>query len=114
VSKYRPGELDQKIDFRRSILSDDGAGGQTETFCYIKKAVSAHVRPLSGKERERFDKLNAEELTLFVTRYRRDRLDISEDDTIIYDGDLYNIRRIPKRNKRSMYQEFYAERGVAV
>lgn len=106
---YRPGELDQKIDFSRIILESDGIGGQTEKVCVIKRGVAAHVRPLSGKEVERFDKLNAEELTLFVVRYRRD---IREDDFITYDGEDYNIRRIPKRNKRSMYQEFYAERGV--
>lgn len=108
---YRPGELDQKIKFTRMILTDDGMGGQDKSECVIASGVWALVRPLSGKEVERFDKLNAEELTLFVTRYRTD---IREDDTICYDGDLYNIKRIPKRNKRAMYQEFYAERGVAL
>lgn len=108
---YRPGELDQKICFKRPCRQSDGTGGYTVEYDDIDSHVWAKVRPLSGKEVDRFDKLNAEELTLFVTRSRKD---VNEGDVIVYGGIEFNIRRIPLRDSRYMYTEFYAERGVAV
>lgn len=108
---FRPGELDQKCDFLREVRTSDGMGGVELSTENIQQNVWTKVRPLSGKESERFDKLNAEELTLFVTRYRTD---IEEDDRIVWEGVGYNIRHIPRKSTRSMYSEFYAERGVAL
>ena len=86
-------------------------GGQNISTIVIEGDVWAKVRPLSGKEMERYDKLNAEELALFVTRYRDD---INEADTIEWSGVSFNIRRIPKTSSRYLYTEFIAERGVAL
>ncbi len=108
---YRTGELDQKIKFQREDKTSDGMGGNVVTIVDIANGVWCKVDALSGKESERFDKLNAEELTKFVTRYRTD---IKEDDIIEYLGVQYNIRYIPKRSTRTMYAEFFAERGVAL
>lgn len=107
---FRPGELDEKITFYENVRVDDGMGGVSLTPQDIEANVWAKVRPLSGKETERFDKLNADELTLFVTRFRTD---IEEDHLITWGGESFNIRHIPKKSRRSMYSEFYAERGVA-
>ena len=108
---FRPGELDEKICFYRETYVDDGIGGREVTTELLASNVWAKVRPLSGREAERFDQLNAEEMTLFVVRAR---CDIVEKDRILFDGVYYNIRRIPRRSKRAMYTEFYAERGVAL
>jgi len=107
---YRAGELDEKIDLYAEVLTDDGFGGKDLTIRFIDSDVFCKVRALSGKEVERFDKLNAEALSLFVIRYRDD---IKENDRIKFDDDEYNIRYIPKRTRRSMFLEMYAERGVA-
>lgn len=107
---YQPGELDQTIDFLRDKKTADGAGGSVVSSKRIATGVWAKVRPLSGNESHRFNKLNPEELTLFVTRYR---CDINEGDTIEWEGEKYNIRRIPRKSARHLYCEYYAERGVA-
>lgn len=107
---FRPGELDEKIEFYENVRVDDGMGGVSLTPQAIESDVWAKVRPLTGKETERFDKLNADELTLFVTRFRTD---IEEDHLINWGGESFNIRHIPKKSRRSMYSEYYAERGVA-
>ena len=105
------GELDQKIDFNREVAQGDGMGGQSIQLKLIAPGVWAGLRPLSGKESEQFDKINATSMAYFKTRYRTD---IKEDDRITFDGEQYNIRYIPKTSKRKLYTEYYAERGVAL
>ena len=108
---YRPGELDQKLNFLMELRIDDGMGGKETSLISIQENVWCKIRTLSGKEVERFDKLNASEYSVFVTRRRTD---IKESDTIQFDNVYYNIRHIPLESTRSMYTEFYAERGVAI
>jgi len=107
---YRPGELDQRITIEREILVDDGIGGQEVTLTNIATCISAHSRNLSGKESERYDKLNATSLNMFVVRYRND---LREDDRINWGNIEYNIRHIPNNGGRKLYTEIIAERGVA-
>lgn len=107
---YEVGQLDKKISFYKEIAASDGLGGQDITLVPIKKNVWCAVRPLSGKEIERFDKLNATAMAHFTVRYRED---VEEDDRIEYNGKYYNIRYIPDLDERKLYTEFYAERGVA-
>lgn len=109
--KYRPGELDQRIDIKREVLVSDGLGGQDERLENIATCISAHSRNLSGSESERFDKLNATSLNMFVVRYRND---LREDDRIFWNGESYNIRHIPSNGGRKLYTEIIAERGVAL
>ena len=109
--KYRPGELDQRITIRREKLVDDGMGGQDIQLTNVATCISALSRNLSGKESERYDKLNATSLNIFVIRYRSD---LQEDDRIEWDGDSYNIRHIPSNGSRKLYTEIVAERGVAL
>ena len=108
---YRAGELDQKITFKRESRVPDGQGGFETTLADLAVNIWSKVRPISGKETERFDKLNATETTLFVTRKRTD---IKENDTIEWSGVKYNIRHIARETNRKLYTEFYAERGVAI
>lgn len=106
----RPGMLDQKISFWREVEVSDGQGGVAINDQLIVGDVWCSVRPASGKESERFDKLNAEELCVFETRKRSG---INPKDKINYLGEWYNIRWIPRASSREMYDKFYAERGVA-
>ena len=108
---YRVGELDEKITIERESYIDDGMGGRDVVASVVRCNIWAKVRPLSGKEVERFDKLNTQEMALFVIRYD---CSIMIKDRILFDGFYYNIRNIPRRGSRAMYTEMYAERGVAL
>jgi SPP1 family predicted phage head-tail adaptor len=107
---WRPGELDQLITIKREQLASDGMGGETVTLVNLAADIWAKVRPMSGNESERFDKLNATMTNTFVVRYRDD---VREDDRIVWGGDEYNIRAIEKAGSRELYTVMMAERGVA-
>lgn len=107
---YRPGDLDQLITFKRWSVTDDGYGGSDKTLTDVAVDIWARIMPMSGRESKRFEKLNPEQTNSFVVRYRDD---ILEDDSILWDGDLYNIRSIQKAGSRELYLVMYAERGVA-
>lgn len=106
---YRPGEMNERISIVRESRTSDGAGGQTLTLTTLA-TVWAHVRPRSGREMERFDRINASGMYLFVIRYRTD---VEESDRILWKGEYYNIRFIAQGSGRTMYLELDAERGVA-
>ncbi len=107
---FRSGELDQLITIIRDAEADDGMGGQDLTPSNVVVDLYAHVRPLSGSETKKFEKLNATFMNLFVVRYRDD---ILETDRILWNGEEYNIRSNPKAGARKLYIEIFAERGVA-
>ena len=110
MSNYRIGELDQKINIQREVRIPDDMGGHTLNLENIAVCQWAHVRPMSGSEAERFDKLNPVATELFVIRWRGD---LQEDDRVIWEGVEYNIRYIKNAGGRKLYLEFFAERGVA-
>lgn len=107
---WRPGELDQLITIKREVLTSDGLGGQNVALVDLVVGLWAKVKPMSGSEAEKFDKLNASMLNTFVVRYRDD---VREDDRIIWGGEQYNIRSIAKAGSRELYTVITAERGVA-
>jgi len=107
---YRSGELDQFITIYRDTETDDGMGGQDLTRTNVVEDLYCYVRPLSGSESKKFEKLNAEMTNLFVVRYRDDVL---ESDRILWGSEEYNIRAIQKAGSRKLFLEIYAERGVA-
>jgi len=105
----RPGELDQRIAFYDLVETSDDMGGDTVTDTLIDSAW-AHVRPLSTREREEYQRVNAEASYVFVIRNRQD---ILEKYSIEWEGVRYNIRGIPQKKKRALYLDIVAERGVA-
>lgn len=107
---YRSGELDQLIDIKRITRTDDGYGGDSSAPTSVVSNLYAHVRPINGREAKQYDKLNAQFTNLFVIRWRDD---ILENDTIVWDGDDYNIKSIVKAGVRKLFLEIYAERGLA-
>jgi SPP1 family predicted phage head-tail adaptor len=107
---YRSGELDQFIDIKRATRVSDGYGGDSSTTIAIVSDLYTHVRPINGREAKQYDKLNAQFTNLFVIRWRDDVL---ENDTIVWDGDDYNIKSIVKAGGRKLFLEIYAERGLA-
>ena len=103
-----PGELTERITLHRRTLTDDGAGGATEVLTQYA-AVWAHVRPLSGDERQAAGRTGASRSYLIVLR----RLgDVREKDIARWGGRDLNIRFIRGRGARELYLELEAEAGV--
>ena len=109
MANYRAGELDQRVKIMRSSLVSDGMGGNTLTWSELNE-VWCHVRPMSGREINDFDQLNAQASYLFVVR---NGLDVTDSDALEWDGIMYNIRIRKQPKKRALYLEIEAERGVA-
>jgi SPP1 family predicted phage head-tail adaptor len=107
MTEYRAADLDQRVTFRREITTPDGMGGADHSFVDIV-TVWAHVRPLSGREREQAQRLNAEADYLIVIR---DRDDVDETDVAVWDGSTFNIR-FARNRARSRWLEIEAARGV--
>ena len=94
---YRPGELDTRIDIVRENRQADGIGGETITHQLIARQIAAKFRQMTGREGERYDAVVAEEMAVFVIRYRED---IAENDVVKWRGQNYNIRRLPPTSPR--------------
>lgn len=108
-SPYRIGELDQVVTFKREVETSDGMGGQTIALRDFL-TCRAHVRPRGGSERDYADRLNAESTYLVVIRYREG---LDESMRLVWQGEQYNIRFLPRTGGRPLYLELEAERGVA-
>lgn len=107
---YRPGELDQRITIKRETLTPDGMGGDTVSLSDVD-TVWAKAKPMSGRESENWDQLNAAHVYLFVIRRRSD---IQPDDRIVWDGVSYNLLSQNDLGGRAAYLELIAEKGVAL
>lgn len=108
MANYAPGELDKRVSIRRETRAADRLGGYTSALATVA-TVWAHVRPTSGTEGVRADRVEAKSPFLFVIRYRGGVL---ESDRLTWDGIDYNIRSINRRGGRKLYLEIEAERGA--
>lgn len=108
---YRPGELDEKISIYKEMSVSDGMGGKEISLAPVAVGLWCKVRPLTGNEAVKFDRVQAVESTAFIIRYRSD---VKESYRIKWNGEEYNIRRIPGKSKRSMYLELYADTGAGI
>jgi len=106
---YTAGDLDQRVTFMRVVLTPDGAGGYTSVPTAIG-TVWALVKPLSARERSAFGSIEASGIYRCVIRNRQD---LREDDTLSWNGELWNIRAILQAGRRAPYLELQIERGVA-
>ena len=106
---YRPGELDQRLEFFGRTETDDSYGGRSVSLV-SKGSAWCKVKPMSGAETDRDDQVQDVFTVKFIVRNRQD---ITEKDLIRWNGDDYNIKSIPPRGERVLYLELIAVRGVA-
>ena len=111
VTRWRPGELDQKITIQRESATDDGFGGETITLSTVM-TPRCKVVPRNGNERFFSDRVEAVATYLFVIRNRTD-VTLQENDRILYNNEEYNVLYINREGNRPLYLELFAERGVA-
>jgi SPP1 family predicted phage head-tail adaptor len=108
----RASDLDQRITFKRETSTSDGMGGSTTTWITVATVWSA-PRPMSGREREQAQRLDAQSNYVFPVRDSVIRTnDIDESCVIVWRGVTYNIRFIPQK-ARTRFTSIEAERGVA-
>lgn len=105
---YQAGELDQEINLYRWVYADDGQGGKEKQLSIIDECEPAKQRPLSGAEADRYDKLNAQGVTVFIIRNRDD---LKESDLIEWCDKKFNIRYIKDRGLRNSFLEIHCEYG---
>ena len=103
------GKLDQRVTFRREVRTPDGMGGSTVDWQDIT-TLWAMVRPMSGRERERAGRLDAEQMYVLMIRNRED---LTEKDIAVWRGRTLNLRTVKYAGPREMYLYIDAEMGVA-
>jgi SPP1 family predicted phage head-tail adaptor len=112
VMEIRAADLDQRIVIKREVTTPDGMGGTTSTWVDVA-SVWASARPMSGREREQAQRLNAQSNYVFTMRDSAIRQNnVDERDVIYWHGVTFNIRFIPDK-ARSRFVAVEAERGVA-
>lgn len=104
---YRTGELDQRIKLLRKTNTPDGIGGFTTAWNEYAE-LWAHVRPMSGREREQSMRTEAAAMYLVVIRQRKD---VVEGDAIEWMERNLNIRFVKQRG-RAAFLEIEAEIGA--
>lgn len=109
--RFRPGELDQRVELQKEVRTPDGQGGFTKLW-EVQATVWAHVRPLRGTERQHGDRVQAEGGYLVVIRYRQD---VNETWRVKWlDNDrVMNITFAQDGGKRSAYLPLECSKGVA-
>lgn len=100
--------LDQRVKFLREVSTPDGMGGSTTSWLEIC-TVWAEVRPMSGREREQAQRLNAQANYVITIR---NRPDINETHVAEWGSERFNIR-FARTEARSRWLRIEAERGVA-
>lgn len=108
MPNYRIGQLDQRVELQRVTLARAGGGGQDETWATYA-TVWAHVRPMSGRERQQAMRNDAISDYLVVIRYRAGVL---EADRIVWRDRTLNIRFLKYQGPRESFLEIEAELGV--
>jgi SPP1 family predicted phage head-tail adaptor len=106
--RYSIGELDQRVELVSvsTEKNEYGTLGETETSL---GTVWAHVRPMSGRERDHAQQTDARADYLVVIRTRGD---LSEKDRIVWRGETLNVRFVKHRSNREQFMEIEAEMGA--
>lgn len=106
---WHAGMLDQRVSLKHRSITDDQAGGGAVTYEeYVE--VWAHVRPMSGREREHAQRAESSANYLIVVRNRDDVLD---GDRATWRGRDLNVRFVKRAGPRSAWLEIEAEMGAA-
>jgi len=104
------GQLTEQVALGRYVLTGDGAGGATKAESIYAAEVWAHIRPLSGGERQASARIEERADYLIVVRYRDD---MRPGDFARWNGRDLNVRFIRSRGSREHLLEVEAEMGAA-
>lgn len=102
------GKLRTPVTFERQVSEPDGMGGSTVTWEDLF-STRAYVKPVSGTERYRADRLEA---ALQYRIYIRYRSDLTTADRVVVKGSKLQVRAIVNVEERDRWLEIFAEGGV--
>ena len=97
------GQLDRRIQFRRSQASDDGFS-TVEAWADHGKAVWASRRDVSDRERQLSGQIGAVLMTRFVVRWSSFSSDITPKDRLICEGREFDILGIKEQGRRTFLE----------
>lgn len=107
---WTAGDLNERVTLRHRTKVKDGVGGVTASLTTYD-TVWAHVRPLTGRERQNAQRTEASVDHMVVVR---NRTDIVGDDVIEWRGRKLNVRVVKYLGAQSAWLELEAELGAAV
>lgn len=111
MSTYHAGMLDQRIVFKRQVLTKDSSGGTAKGTPAVVGSAWACVMPAKpGRERTEAERPEGVLDYLVVVRFRSD---LQDDDFIEWNGRILNIRAIQNAGSRQAYLEINATAGEA-
>lgn len=102
------GKLDQRVVFERYDKIEDGMGGFAEDW-KVLNTVWARVVPLSGRERDVAQQLNAMRNYRIQVRRTMQTGQLTEADRIRWNGKRLNIHFIADKGSRAKYMYIDAE-----
>jgi SPP1 family predicted phage head-tail adaptor len=104
------GEMTEQIELHSVTSTLDGMGGSTRAWAKYADEW-AHIRPLTGVEREGAMRTEGTSKYLVVIR---NRTDVKDTDKIVWGSRELNIRFPRARGPRDLYLEIEAEVGVRI
>lgn len=111
MADYNAGELSQRITLRRYTEEQNEYGTLVRTPVDLGDAW-AHVRPMSGNERDHAQQTAGRSNYVVVIRSSTaDKYGLTEKDSVIWRGVEMNIRFV-KYRPRTRYVELECEKGV--
>lgn len=110
--EQRAGFLDERISISRKTPSDDGMGGETDSWAELM-SVWANAMPLSGRERDMANQTESPRNYRFTLRASTLARSIKADDRLIWREKIMNIRFIGDDGPKSLYMTIDVEDGVA-
>lgn len=105
------GELTEQIELYSSTTAKDDVGGAATSWAKYAD-VWAHIRPLSGGERQAAQRTEAKGMFLVIMRNRDDLKDTHSIRWVTGGNRDLNIRFIRARGPRDLYVEIEAEMGA--
>jgi len=108
---YPLGAFREVVTFQRIARVTDGQGGWTETWGTIAGAPTrAIVRPMSGSEAFRFQRIDASAQLMVIVRYVAG---LTPADRVLIRGLAHNIRDVRNIDFRNDWLEIAVTQGVA-
>lgn len=104
------GELTEFVELRSRTLTADGTGGSTAVWAKYAD-VWAHIRPLTGVERE--GAMRTESIGKYLV-VLRNRSDVKEADVVRWGSRDMNVIFIRARGPRDLYVELETELGTRI
>lgn len=105
----RPGQMSEKILFRYSTAEFDPGTGDVVTTWHTRAECWALIEFKRGEERALVASISAPFRDYNITV--RNRFDIEESDTIVWNGKTLAIRSIGRESSRDLYLTLEAEMG---